>query len=102
MSETGYEMMKRIRAEKLETSICELERLAEAHKDTAHFLSEESFKLGLQFAIREIEGTEMLMIKAHTELPYSNPKEAEREHKNLMNILGGIKYRLKKRYEGQP
>lgn len=101
MSETGYEMMKRIYSEKLENSIKELERLADAHKDTSHFLSQEAYKLGIKFAIESIEGTEALMIKAHSELPYSNPKEADREHKNTMNLLGTLKYSLSKRYEGK-
>lgn len=102
MSETGYEMMKRIRAERLEQSIRELENLADKHKGSSHYLSEESFKLGLKFAIREIEGTELLSIKAHNELPYSNPKEAKREHDNQMNTLAVLKRTLVKRYEGKP
>jgi len=103
MSEmTGYERMKKHREMKLEQSIKELERLADAHKESSHYLSEEAFKLGLKFAIRQIEGTERLFIKAHKELPYANPKEAEREHKNQMNTLATLKHCLEKRYRGEP
>lgn len=99
---TGYELMKQHREMDLEQSLLELERLADAHKGSSHYLSQEAYKLGLKWAIRQIEGTEMLYIKAHKELPYSNPKEAEREHKNQMNTLATLKHCLEKRYRGEP
>jgi hypothetical protein len=99
---SSYEQMKQHRKSELENSIKMLERLAEANQQRVHFLSQESYKLGLKFAIREIEGTEMLFIKAHRERPYANPIEAEREHKNLMNVLMMLKKSLIDRYEGRP
>ena len=99
---TGYEEMKKHRAMKLEHSIKELEWLADAHKGSSHYLSKEAFKLGLKFAIREIEGIELLYIKAHKELPYADPVDAEREHKNQMNTLATIKACLIRRYEAKP
>jgi hypothetical protein len=99
---TGYERMKRSREKSLQDSILALERLADEHKDSSHFLSQESYKLGLKFAINEIEGTEQLFIKAHQKLKYSDPVEAEREHKNQMNTLATLKYRLRARYKGEP
>lgn len=99
---TGYERMKKHREADLEYSTRELERLADNNKDRSHFLSQEAYKLGLKYAIRRIEETEMLFIKAYKELPYANPKEAEREHKNQMNTLEGLKRCLIKRYEGKP
>lgn len=45
---------------------------------------------------KEIEGWENLLIKAHKDCPYANPKEAEREHQNKMNLLGVIKSKLTK------
>ena len=98
---TGYEMMKKHRSDKLELSIKELEWLADENKDRVHYLSEQAFRLGLKFAIREIEGTERLLIKAMNTVPYANPKEAEREHKNQMNTLAVLKSILIKRYEGR-
>ena len=98
---TGYEMIKKHREDALEQSVKELERLAEAHKDAVHYLSQEAYKMGIKFAIREIEGTEMLMLKAHKELPYSNPKEAEREHGNTMRLLATIKNGLMARLAGK-
>ena len=68
----------------------------------AEVLASAKESLGLKFAIQEIEGTEALMIKAHSELPYSNPKEAEREHGNLMRVLAVMKSRLQSRYEWKP
>ena len=100
--ETGYERMKRIRYEKLESSIRELEQLADQHAGKSHYLSQEAFKHGLMFAIRAIEDTEALHIKAMAEVPYANPKEAEREHKNQMNTLAVIKSRLINRHRGCP
>ena len=96
----GYEMMKKHRADELETSIRELERLADAHAGSSHYLSQEAYKMGIKFAIRQIEGTEMLMIKAHKELPYANPTEAE--HGNMMRMLATLKHGLITRYEGKP
>lgn len=98
----GYKEMMKHREMDLEQSIVELERLADAHKGSSHYLSQEAYKFGLKFAIRQIEGTEMLYIKAHKELSYSNPKEAEREHKNQMNTLAMLKKILVDRYEGKP
>ena len=98
----GYEMMKKHRADELETSIRELERLADAHAGSSHYLSQEAYKMGIKFAIRQIEATEMLMIKAHKELPYANPKEAEREHGNMMRMLATLKHGLITRYESKP
>lgn len=97
---TGYERMKKYRQQDFDHHIVELERLVEDHKGI--FLSRESYKLGLMFAIRQIEGTEMLHIKAHKELRYSNPQEAEREHRNQMNTLMMLKKSLTDRYEGKP
>lgn len=102
MSLTGYEQMKLHRKRELEQSMLELERLANAHQGESHYLSQEAFKLGLKFAIRQIEGTEMIHQKAFNELPFSNPKEAEREHKNQMNTLAVLKKRLIDRYEEKP
>ena len=99
---TGYEMMKKSRQDALEQSILELELLTEANKQSVHYVSQESYKLGLKFAIRQIEGTEALFIKAHKELPYANPKEADREHRNQMNTLAMLKKCLVNRYEGKP
>ena len=99
---TGYEMIKKHRADELETSIRELERLADTHAGSSHYLLHEAYKLGIKFAIRKIEGTEALMIKAHKEVPYANPTEAEREHGNMMRILATLKYSLITRYEGKP
>jgi hypothetical protein len=96
-----YDEMKKHREMELESSIRELERLADAYKDRAHYLSVEAFKMGLKYAIRQIEGTEMLYVKAHKEIPYSKPKEAEREHKNQMNTLACLKHCLIRRYEGK-
>lgn len=101
-SMTGYERMKKHRQMDLEQSIDELERLADRCKDKSHYLSQEAYKLGIKFAIRQIESTEMLFIKAHKELPYANPKEAEREHNNQMNTLAMLKKCLIDRYEGKP
>ena len=98
---TGYEMIKKHKEQALEQSVKELEILAEANKDRVHYLSQEAYKLGIKFAIREIEGTEMLMIKAHSELPYANPKDAEREHGNTMRLLATMKHALMARYEGK-
>lgn len=36
------------------------------------------------------------------ELPFSNPKEAQREHENLMNVLAVLKRTLVNRYEAKP
>jgi len=102
MAKTIYEQMKQHREAVLETSVKELERLADANKDRVHYLSEEAFKLGIKFAIREIEGIEMLHIKAFKELPFADPKEAEREHKNQMNTLATLKHSLIRRYKGEP
>ncbi len=99
---TGYEMMKKHRADDLEQSIKELERLADNNSHRVHFLSQEAYKMGIKYAIRQIEATEMLMTKAHKELPYANPKEAQREHDNLMRMLGTMKYGLENRFEGKP
>ena len=99
---SGYEIMKRRREAKLESSVRELESLADSIVGRNHFLSEESFKLGLKFAISEIEATERLHIKAFSELPFANPKDAEREHKNMINVLAVLKSILLKRYEGKP
>jgi lactam utilization protein B len=99
---TYYKQIKKHRKDDLEQSILYLERLANANKDRVHYLSQEAYKLGIMYAIRQIEGTELLHIKAHKELPYSNPKEAEREHKNLVSTLAVLKSILTKRYEGKP
>lgn len=98
----SYAELKKHREMALEQSILELEILADNYKHISHFLSNESFKLGLAFAIRKIEETEFLFTKAHKELPYSNPKEAEREHKNQMNTLSNLKYTLAKRFRNEP
>lgn len=97
-----YEQIKKHRERELEQSIRELERLAENHGGSTHYLTNEAYKSGIRFAIREIEGTEMLYQKAHKELPYANKEEAEREHKNQMNTLATIKAALIRRYEGKP
>lgn len=97
-----YEEMKKRRQMDLEHSIKELEYLADTHKDHVHFLSQECYKKGVLFAIREIEGTERLLTKAHKELPYANPEEAEREYNNQMNVLKVLKGSLINRHKGKP
>lgn len=99
---TLHEQIKKHRADTLETSVRELERLADSNEDRAHYLAEEAFKLGLKFALRAIEGSEMLHCKMMKEIKFSNPTEAEREHKNLMNTLASIKQSLINRYAGKP
>ena len=98
----GYYEIKRQREQALELSIRELEQLADENKDRAHYLSQEAYKRGVSFAVNEIEGWERLLIKAHEGCPYSNPKEAEREHKNTMNLLATIKSKLTARFQGKP
>lgn len=44
--------------------------------------------------IKEIDATVALFKKAHAEIPYSNPKEAQREHDNLMNVLNLMRHKL--------
>lgn len=99
---TIYEAVKLNRVMRLDQSIRELEALADLHGGSSHYLSEQSFKLGLKYAIRNIEETELLHIKAMKELPFSNPKEAQREHENLMNVLAVLKRTLVNRYEAKP
>jgi len=99
---TGYEQMKKLREETLNQSIIELEHLADQNKECSHYLSEEAFKMGLKFAIREIEGTEMLFLKMMKEIKFKDPIEAEREHMNQMNTLAVLKAKLIRRYEGKP
>jgi len=99
---TGYEIIKKHRAMRLEQSQKELEALADLHGGSSHYLSQEAFKMGLKYAIRNIEETELLFIKAHKELPYSDPEGATREHNNLMNVLGNLKNTLIRRYEEKP
>lgn len=94
--------MKKSREEKLIKSFTELEAIAVALSDRPLEMADVAFKLGLKFAIREIEGTEALFIKALEVVPYSDPKEAAREHYNLMNVLGTMKYTLLRRIEGRP
>jgi hypothetical protein len=53
--------------------------------------------LAITDAIREIEGWEMLLIKARKEVPYTDEKEADREHGNQMNLLATIKSKLEKK-----
>lgn len=52
---------------------------------------------GLLAAIAEIEGWEKLLIKAHETAPYSNPKDAAREHGNTMRLLTVIKLKIAKK-----
>lgn len=99
---TFSDAVRRNRQIRLEQSIRELEALADLHSGSSHYLSEQAFKLGLKYAIRNIEETELLHIKAMKELPFSNPKEAQREHENLMNVLAVLKRTLVNRYEAKP
>lgn len=80
----------------------ELEKLTYENQNRTHWLYQECYKLGVKFAIQEIEGWETLLEKAHKELPYSNPKEADREHGNKMRLLATIRSKLIARYEGKP
>ena len=98
----GYELIKKQRAIRLERSQKQLELLANLHGGSSHYLSQEAFKMGLKYAIRNIEETELLFIKAHKELPYANTEAANREHKNLMNVLGNLKNNLIRRHEEKP
>lgn len=66
------------------------------YNDPAH-IATESHALAIGDAIREIEGWEILQIKARNEIPYANPIEADREHKNVMNLLAVIKSKLIKK-----
>lgn len=101
MGETGYEQMKRHQRQTAEHELFQLETLANQNGHRTHYLSQEAYKLGIKFAIRSIEGTEMLMIKAHKELPYADPVSAEREHQNTMRLLATMKAGLVRRYENK-
>lgn len=94
MSETGYQRMKRLVSEARERSERELKNLAENYHNDPDYIAKEGFNKGVFAAIKEIEGWESLLIKAHDTAPYANPKEAAREHKNTMNLLGTIKSKL--------
>jgi hypothetical protein len=98
---SSYEECKKHREMELEYSINQLNSIAKAYRDRADHVAIEAFKLGLKFGIRKIEETELLLIKAQEELTYTNPKEAEREHRNQMNTLACLKHILVKRYEGR-
>lgn len=101
-NETGYDRVKRLRQESFNSHVSELEKLADENKDRIHYLSQEAYKCGIAFAVKEIEGWESLLIKAHEGCPYSNPKEADREHRNQMNLLATIKSKLVARFQGKP
>lgn len=96
MSETGYERMKRLTEESRQVWIKHMINLAENyHNDPGH-IAKCAFNNGLECAIKEIVGWEKLQEKAFKELPFSNPKEAEREHGNTMRLLAVIKSKLEK------
>ena len=79
-----------------------IDKLAENFYRDPEYVAKESHAAAMKDAIREIEGWEMLQIKAFNELPFANPKEAEREHKNTMNLLGVIKSKLIKKTRPLP
>lgn len=51
--------------------------------------------LALTEAIEEVQGWRSLTIKAHNECKYIDPKEALREVKNKLNLLGVIESKLR-------
>lgn len=53
------------------------------------------FRDGVRFAVEEVQGWRALTIKAHNECRYVDPKEALREVKNKLNLLGVIESKLR-------
>lgn len=53
------------------------------------------FRNGVKEAVKEVQGWRDISIKAHKACTYTNPKEAEREHKNQLNLLGVIESKLR-------
>lgn len=100
-SETGYEKMKRLTAEKQAANLRQLENLATNYYNDPMYIATEAFRKGLHEAVLEIEGWERLQTKAFNELPFANPSEAEREHKNTMNLLAVIKSKISKKIAGE-
>jgi len=99
MDETGYERMKRLEQEFVLKTKFQLNHLADNYYNDPAHIAKEAYRLAMSIAVDEIEGWENLLIKAHAETPYANPKEADREHRNTMNLLAVIKNKLRKKTE---
>jgi hypothetical protein len=99
---TGYESIKKQRTDKLQKSQQELLDLKVRHIDSPDELVDSVYKSGLRYAIEQIDGWERLNTKAHEMCNYTDPKEAAREHGNIMRLLAVIKNGLQNRYEGKP
>ena len=93
MSESGTQAMKRMNAEFMERIQKELVLITD-EMSCGYEASARAYNKGLDVAIDEVSGWKSLMTKAFNEITYSNAKEAEREHKNTMNLLGTIKSKL--------
>lgn len=96
-NETGIQAMKRMNEEFMEKVTIELGKIADNYYNDPAYIAKTAYNKGLDVAIKEVSGWESLMVKAFEEITYSNPKEAEREHKNTMNLLGTIKRKLEGR-----
>ena len=101
---TGYERIKLARKIKLETSQSALEEIANRFEGKSHYISQMSFMHGIEFALKEIEGTIAIHKKAHEELKphYTNPKESVREFDNLLRTLECLKQSLENRKNEVP
>ena len=96
VGETGYERMKRLTEESKQVWQKHLKGLAENYHNDPDHIAKCAFNNGLACAIKEVEGWENLERKIFAELPFANPKEAEREHGNTMRLLAVIKSKLEK------
>jgi len=62
----------------------------------------EGIAVALKEAVLEVQGWRELTIMAHKECAYSNPKEADREHRNTLNLLGVIESKLRAKVVNDP
>lgn len=91
---TGYERMLKAQAEKIQLRDLFITTLADNYYNDPLHIAKKSYDKGLTTVVEEIEGWQNLLVKALNEIPYANPKEAEREHNNTMNLLNVIKNKL--------
>ena len=94
---TGYERMKYHENFNREADELFLKNIAENYYNDPMHIARRSFNEAINIAVKEIERWEALQIKVMAEVPFANPTEAGREHKNTMNLLAVIKSKLIKR-----
>lgn len=85
-----YEKLLEYKKIDLDNSKLELKKICEHHKDNIHLLSQESYKLGIEYAMREIGGRLLIYNKAN------------KKNMHIIYILEDLKENLSRRYNGKP